>query len=139
MISDRLNLLEPTSRMSGTHILIVDDDPQVRALLRRCFDREGYAVSEAKDGGEGRAQLDRHRVSLITLDLTLGTENGLDLAREIRKAYNVPIVMLTGKGDTIDRVVGLEVGADDYLAKPFELRELVARVRAVLRRTTTTE
>jgi DNA-binding response OmpR family regulator len=71
---------------------------------------------------------------LITLDLNLGAENGLDLAREIRKERNIPIIMLTGKGDAIDRVVGLEVGADDYLAKPFEMRELVARVRAVLRR-----
>ena len=71
---------------------------------------------------------------MITLDLNLGKENGLDLAREVRKDRNVPIIMLTGKGDAIDRVVGLEVGADDYLAKPFELRELVARVRAVLRR-----
>jgi two-component system, OmpR family, response regulator len=116
------------------HILIVDDEPKVRTLLRRCLEGEGFAVSEAKDGAEMRACLDREAVSLITLDLNLGRENGLDLAREVRKERNVPIIMLTGKGDAIDRVVGLEVGADDYLAKPFELRELVARVRAVLRR-----
>jgi DNA-binding response OmpR family regulator len=106
----------------------------VRTLLRRCLEGEGFAVSEAKDGTELLARLDRHSVSLITLDLNLGKENGLDLARDIRKNRSIPIIMLTGKGDAIDRIVGLEVGADDYLAKPFELRELVARVRAVLRR-----
>lgn len=124
--------------MSGEHILVVDDDPKVRTLLRRCFEGEGFAVSDAKDGAELRACLETQPVTLITLDLSLGKENGLDLAREIRKQHDVPIIMLTGKGDAIDRVVGLEIGADDYLAKPFELRELVARVRAVLRRTTPT-
>ena len=121
--------------MSDVHILVVDDDPKVRTLLRRCFEGEGFAVSEAKNGAELRAVLERKGVTLITLDLSLGKENGLDLAREIRKDHNIPIIMLTGKGDMTDRVVGLELGADDYLAKPFALRELVARVRAVLRRT----
>lgn len=120
--------------MSAGHIVIVDDDPKVRTLLRRCLEGEGFAVSDAKDGAELHACLQRHAVSLITLDLNLGKENGLDLARAVRQEHNVPIIMLTGKGDPIDRVIGLEVGADDYLAKPFELRELVARVRAVLRR-----
>lgn len=121
----------------GLHILVVDDDPKVRTLLRRCFEGEGIAVSEAKDGRELQAQLDRQPISLITLDLNLGVENGLDLAHQVRKERNVPIIMLTGKGDAIDRVVGLELGADDYLVKPFELRELLARVRAVLRRSST--
>jgi DNA-binding response OmpR family regulator len=125
--------------MSAGHILVVDDDPKVRRLLRRCLEGEGFAVSEAKGGQELRACLERCSVSLITLDLSLGKENGLDLAREIRRERDVPIIMLTGKGEAIDRVVGLELGADDYLAKPFELRELVARVRAVLRRVTPTE
>src|SRR5215475_5568187 len=120
--------------MRAAHLLVVDDDPKVRTLLRRCFEGEGFMVSAAKDGAELRACLERHAVDLITLDLTLGQENGLDLAREIRRQQNIPIIMLTGKGDAIDRVVGLELGADDYLVKPFELRELVARVRAVLRR-----
>jgi two-component system, OmpR family, response regulator len=119
--------------MSG-HILVVDDEPGVRTLLRRCLEGEGYAVSEAKNGAEVQACIDHRPISLITLDIGLGKENGLDLAREIRKQRNIPIIMLTGKGDAIDRVVGLELGADDYLAKPFEMRELVARVRAVLRR-----
>ena len=129
----------PCQGKPGLHILVVDDDPKVRTLLRRCFEGEGFAVSEAKDGRELRAQLDRQPISLITLDLNLGVENGLDLAREVRKERNVPIIMLTGKGDAIDRVVGLELGADDYLAKPFELRELLARVRAVLRRSSTAD
>jgi len=120
--------------MSTPHILVVDDDPKVRMLLRRCLEGEGFIVSEAKDGREMHLCLDRQPVSLITLDLALGAENGLDLARDIRKQRSVPIIMLTGKGDSIDRIVGLEIGADDYLVKPFELRELVARIRAVLRR-----
>lgn len=124
--------------MTGTHILVVDDDLKIRTLLRRCFEGEGFAVSEAKDGAELRVCLERHPITLITLDLNLGKENGLDLAREIRKSWNTPIIMLTGKGDAVDRIVGLELGADDYLAKPFELRELVARVRAVLRRSAAT-
>jgi two-component system, OmpR family, response regulator len=120
-------------------ILVVDDDPKVRTLLRRCFEGEGFSVWEAKNGAELRDHLARHPITLITLDLNLGNENGLDLAREVRKEGNVPIIMLTGKGDAIDRVVGLELGADDYLAKPFALRELLARVRAVLRRSTATD
>ncbi len=127
----------PMPSKPGRHILVVDDDPKVRTLLRRCFEGEGFTVSEAKDGQELQAELQRHAVALITLDLNLGGENGLDLARQVRQQRNVPIIMLTGKGDAIDRVVGLELGADDYLAKPFELRELLARVRAVLRRSDT--
>lgn len=120
--------------MSAGHIVVVDDDPKVRTLLRRCLEGEGYSVAEAKDRRELLACLDRQSVDLITLDLNLGKDNGLDLAREIRQDRSIPIIMLTGKGDAIDRVVGLELGADDYLVKPFELRELVARIRAVLRR-----
>src|SRR5262245_26606023 len=116
------------------HILVVDDEPEIRTLLRKCFEREGYAVSEAGDGAGLRAGIARRAVDLITLDLTLGGEDGLELARQIRTGCNVPIIMITGKGDTIDRVVGLELGADDYIVKPFQLREVLARVRAVLRR-----
>lgn len=125
--------------MTGLHILVVDDDSKVRTLLRRCFEAEGFTVSEAADGDGVRAALKSNAVTLITLDLNLGRENGLDVAREVRKEWNTPIIMLTGKGDAIDRIVGLELGADDYLAKPFELRELLARVRAVLRRSSPTE
>jgi DNA-binding response OmpR family regulator len=96
-------------------------------------------VAEARDGAELRARIEQQPVNLITLDLTLGGEDGLELAREVRAKCNVPIIMITGKGDTIDRVVGLELGADDYITKPFQLREVVARVRAVLRRYGTAE
>lgn len=121
-------MVNPTIR-----ILVVDDEPEIRSLLRKCFEREGYSVLEAADGAGLRAVMARP-VDLITLDLTLGGEDGLELAREIRATCNVPIIMITGKGDTIDRVVGLELGADDYVVKPFQLREVLARVRAVLRR-----
>jgi two-component system OmpR family response regulator len=116
------------------HILVVDDEPEVRLLLRRCFEREGYTVIEADSGQQLFDALNRHPISLITLDLGLGGEDGLDIARRVRSQNNVPIVMISGKGDTIDRVVGLELGADDYITKPFQLREVLARIRAVLRR-----
>lgn len=123
-----------TTQAAAPRILVVDDDAAVRTLLRECFELEGYAVSEASTGAELAACLDRDKVQLVTLDIGLGGENGFDIARQIRAANNVPIVMITGKGDTIDRVVGLELGADDYITKPFHLREVLARVRAVLRR-----
>ncbi|MFA7306885.1 MAG: response regulator [Hyphomicrobium sp.] len=117
-----------------TKILVVDDEPEIRRLLRTCFEREGYAVAEAADAAATRAALDQDTVSLVTLDLALGEEDGLSLAREIRAKHDVPIVMVSGKGDTVDRIVGLEIGADDYISKPFNLREVLARVRSVLRR-----
>jgi two-component system, OmpR family, response regulator len=118
----------------STEILVVDDDPEVRHLLRTCFEREGYVVSEAWDAVGARTVLERGGVGLVTLDLTLGRDDGLTLAREIRASGDVPIVMVSGKGDAVDRIVGLELGADDYISKPFNLREVLARVRAVLRR-----
>jgi DNA-binding response OmpR family regulator len=116
------------------HILIVDDEPEVRRLLEAGLKAEGYAVSEAADGASLLAILDKKHVDLITLDVRLGGEDGFNLAREVRATNNVPIIMISGKGDTIDRVVGLELGADDYIAKPFQMREVLARIRAVLRR-----
>jgi two-component system, OmpR family, response regulator len=116
------------------HILVVDDDPAIRELLRDCLEPEGFRVSEAADSAAMRALLAAGHIDLVTLDLMLGGENGLTLARDIRSHRDIPIVMITGKGDTIDRVVGLELGADDYIAKPFHPREVVARIRAVLRR-----
>jgi two-component system, OmpR family, response regulator len=116
------------------HILVVDDDPAVRELLRDCLEPEGFRVSEAADSTAMRALLSAGHIDLVTLDLMLGGENGLNLAKDIRSHHDIPIVMITGKGDTIDRVVGLELGADDYIAKPFHPREVVARIRAVLRR-----
>jgi len=122
------------SEIRPKRILIVDDEEPVRTLLRECFELEGYGVSEAESGRAAMDSLASAPVDLVTLDLNLGGENGLELARRIRAQRNVPIVMITGKGDTIDRVVGLELGADDYIAKPFHVREVLARVRAVLRR-----
>jgi two-component system, OmpR family, response regulator len=115
-------------------ILVVDDDPEIRHLLRTALEREGFGVSEANDAASAKSRLDRGGIKLITLDLALGADDGLTLARKIRARSDIPIIMLTGKGDAIDRIVGLELGADDYVSKPFNLREVVARVRAVLRR-----
>jgi DNA-binding response OmpR family regulator len=115
------------------HILVVDDDDQVRRMLRRCFEDEGYRVSEATDQIGVEAAL-ATGLDLITLDLNLGGTDGLSIARTVRQNWDLPIIMITGKGDMIDRIVGLEIGADDYIAKPFHLREVLARVRSVLRR-----
>jgi DNA-binding response OmpR family regulator len=120
---------------SPSHILVVEDDPKVRLLLRRCFEGEGFRVSEAGSGREAIERLGGGKFDLVTLDLQLPDGDGFAVGREIRSRSPVPIIMVTGKGDTIDRVVGLELGADDYITKPFQLREVVARVRAVLRRT----
>lgn len=116
------------------HILIVDDDDQIRRMLRRCFEDEGYRVSEATAQAGVDAAL-ATGVDLMTLDLNLDGTDGLSIARDVRQHWDLPIIMITGKGDMIDRIVGLEIGADDYIAKPFHLREVLARVRSVLRRT----
>jgi len=121
-------------QMSNPTLLVVDDDVQIRTLLRNRFERDGFAVEEAACAQELWEKLSRTHVSLITLDLTLGREDGLALAREIRARNNIPIIMISAKDEEIDRVVGLELGADDYITKPFSPREVVARVRAVLRR-----
>lgn len=115
-------------------IAVVEDDPEIRAILRTGFETEKFEVHEASNGGQLMALLENCPVNLVTLDLTLGNEDGLALAREVRRLRNIPIVMITAKADLVDRVVGLEVGADDYIAKPFHMREVLARVRAVLRR-----
>lgn len=117
-----------------THILVVDDEPQIRTMLRRYLTDEGFKVSEAADGAGLRAAFAAGGVDLVLLDLMMPGEDGLSLAREIRRQSETPIIMLTGKSDLIDRVVGLEAGADDYVAKPFHLREILARIRTVLRR-----
>ncbi|MGL4636141.1 MAG: response regulator [Beijerinckiaceae bacterium] len=122
------------TNQNSQHILVVDDDPAIRELLRDCLEPEGFRVSEATNSAQMKAMLSAGHIDLVTLDLMLGGENGLNLAREVRSNHDIPIVMITGKSDTIDRVVGLELGADDYIAKPFHPREVVARIRAVLRR-----
>ncbi|BAM87541.1 two-component response transcriptional regulator [Bradyrhizobium oligotrophicum S58] len=117
------------------HILIIEDDVEIRSLLRDHLAREGFRV----DVGDGGAALDRFRTTfgdpdLVVLDIMLPGEDGLSICRRLRAASRLPILMLTAKGDEIDRIVGLEMGADDYLPKPFNPRELVARIRAILRR-----
>ncbi|MEO5373362.1 MAG: response regulator [Alphaproteobacteria bacterium] len=117
-------------------IVVVDDDAEIRALTSRSLSQHGFSVTTVADGGALRRVLGEEACDLIVLDLMLPGESGLDICREIRGGLNVPIIMLTALGEESDRVVGLEMGADDYLAKPFSTRELVARIRAVLRRTT---
>jgi two-component system OmpR family response regulator len=121
--------------MAGAHILIVDDHREIRDLVARALAREGFRVSAAADGRAMRKLMADSRVDLILLDLMLPGEDGLSLCRTLRAESDTPIIMLTAKGDEVDRVIGLEMGADDYLPKPFGSRELVARIRAVLRRT----
>ena len=115
-------------------VLVVDDDPKVRALLRNVLEDDGFEVREAATAANVLRVLSETSIHLITLDIHLGKDNGVDLAREIRRTSQVPIIMVTGKDDVIDRVVGLEVGADDYIIKPFHVREVTARIRSVLRR-----
>jgi two-component system OmpR family response regulator len=119
---------------SAPHILIVDDHREIRELVSRALAKEGFRVSVAADGRAMRQVLADSRIDLILLDLMLPGEDGLSLCRSLRAQSNIPIIMLTAKGDEVDRVIGLEMGADDYLPKPFGSRELVARIRAVLRR-----
>jgi DNA-binding response OmpR family regulator len=115
-------------------VLVVDDEPKIVQLARDYLEHAGFTVASASDGREALASFRANAPDLIVLDLGLPLVDGLDVARAIRKSSNVPIVMLTGRGDEADRVAGLELGADDYVTKPFSPKELVARVRAVLRR-----
>jgi two-component system OmpR family response regulator len=116
------------------HILIVDDDREIRDLLSRFLVKHGYRVSTAADGREMRRILADARIDLIVLDVMLPGETGLTLCGQVRASSKVPIIMLTAVAEETDRIIGLELGADDYLAKPFNPRELLARIRAVLRR-----
>lgn len=117
------------------HILVVDDDREIRTLLGDYLQKNGYRATAVADGKAMRRALEQAHFDLIVLDLMLPGEDGLKLTRELRAHSQIPIIMLTALGEEIDRVVGLEVGADDYLSKPFSPRELVGRIKAVLRRT----
>jgi two-component system OmpR family response regulator len=119
----------------AAHILVVDDDREIRSLLRDFLEKNGLRATAVGDGAEARRALAQGHVDLIVLDLMLPHESGLAICRELRATSTIPIIMLTALGEEVDRVVGLEVGADDYLAKPFSPRELLGRIRAVLRRT----
>ncbi len=124
----------PAPTNSSTRVLVVDDDASLRELLTDYLRQEGFDVRGVEDGTAMFAWLQQHQADLLILDLMLPGEDGLTLARRLRTKTDTPIIMLSARGEDIDRIVGLEVGADDYLAKPFNPRELLARIRAVLRR-----
>ncbi|MBS3954335.1 MAG: response regulator [Methylomicrobium sp.] len=117
-----------------THILVVDDDSEIRTLLGDYLRKNSYQVTETGDGLSMSAALARNKIDLIVLDLMLPGEDGLVLCRNLRTHSNIPVIMLTACGDETDRIIGLEMGADDYLPKPFNPRELLARIKSVLRR-----
>jgi len=118
----------------GLQLLVVDDDPGIRDLLSRYLGEQGFRVSAVEDGPSMDHWLAENRADLVILDLMLPGEDGLSLARRLRSDHKLPIVMISARGEEVDRIIGLEVGADDYLPKPFNPRELLARIRAVLRR-----
>ena len=117
-------------------VLVVDDDAELRELLQQYLERKGYAVLCAEDGAAMDAALATREVDLVVLDVMLPGEDGLSIATRLKQTGGLPIIILSAQGEDIDRIVGLEVGADDYMAKPFNPRELLARIRAVLRRGT---
>lgn len=114
------------------HILIVDDDPEIRELLTTYLTKSGYRVSGARDGRQMWREIEHNHIDLVVLDVMLPGDDGLTLCRKLRSQSNVPIIMLTARGEEMDRILGLEMGADDYLPKPFNPRELQARIKAVL-------
>ena len=116
------------------HLLIVDDDPEIRELLQDYLQSNGYRVSTAADGKAMWSLLEREHVDLVVLDIMLPGEDGLVLCRQLRASSDLPVIMLTALGEDTERIIGLEMGADDYLGKPFNPRELLARIRGVLRR-----
>jgi two-component system OmpR family response regulator len=116
-------------------ILIVDDDPEIRQLLVDYLERQGFDAVPARNGREMGQALDRHAIDLVVLDLMLPDADGLTLCRDLRARSNLPVLMLTARGEEADRIVGIEMGADDYLVKPFSPRELLARIKGILRRT----
>ncbi len=121
--------------MTKGKILVVDDDRNICELLRLYIEKEGYDIEIANDGREALAKFKEVQPDLIMLDIMLPILDGLQVCREIRKTSQVPIIMLTAKGEVFDKVLGLELGADDYVVKPFEAKEIIARIKAVLRRT----
>lgn len=116
------------------HLLVVDDDAEILALIERYFGGQGFRVTTATNGTEMRGAIQSDSIDIVLLDLGLPREDGFDLTRYLREHWGGAIIILTGRGESVDRVVGLELGADDYVTKPFDLRELLARVRSVLRR-----
>ncbi len=122
------------ANMTGKRILVIDDDPHIVELLRLYFEKEGYEFSSCADGLRGLQLFQHIQPDVVLLDLMLPSMDGYDVCRAIRRESTCPILMLTARGETLDKVVGLELGADDYIQKPFDPKELLARVKAVLRR-----
>jgi two-component system OmpR family response regulator len=116
------------------HVLIVDDDREIRGLLAQYLEKHDFRTTAVADGKQMRRVIDRSHIDLLVLDLMLPGEDGLSLCRELRNRSQLPIIMLTARGEDVDRIIGLELGADDYVAKPFNPRELLGRIKAVLRR-----
>ncbi|MDG1708981.1 MAG: response regulator transcription factor, partial [Emcibacteraceae bacterium] len=116
------------------HILIVDDDPHIREVVSFALENAGMRITEAKDGADALSKFSPNDHNLIVLDINMPEMDGLDVCREIRKTSDVPILFLSSRDDEIDKIVGLELGADDYLTKPFSPRELIARIKAILKR-----
>ncbi len=134
MIGGASCISRAVSQTDVSRILVVEDDPHIRTLILRVLKENGYEATSARDAREAAAALNAATFDLLLLDVMLPGRSGLDLCREIRQTSQVPIIMVSARGDEIDRVVGLEVGADDYVPKPFGAKELLARIRALLRR-----
>jgi two-component system OmpR family response regulator len=132
----KFSIMSTATEAPKPHILIVDDDSEIRDLLSRFLSKHDFRVTTAKDGREMAQALKDWKIDLIVLDLMMPGDDGLTLCRQVRAESDMPIIMLTAMGEDVDRIIGLEVGADDYIAKPFNPRELSARIKAVLRRTT---
>ena len=120
--------------MESSKILVVDDDRNINELLRLYLEKEGYTVASAYDGRDAVKKFEDHQPDLVLLDIMLPGMDGWQVCREIRKKSDKPVIMITAKGETFDKVLGLELGADDYVVKPFDAKEVVARIKAVLRR-----
>ena len=133
------NQIDSMAASGAMHLLLVDDDRSLQQLVAKFLRANGFHVLTARDGREMRECLARTRVDLVVLDIMLPGPSGTELLRDLRKTSQIPVIMLTARGDETDQIVGLELGADDYLAKPFNPRELLARAKAVLRRSGTPE
>jgi len=125
---------ERIKKMIDTKLLIVDDDPNICDMLKLYFENEGYKVKTANDGVEGLAYFKIHEPDLVLLDIMMPKKDGWQVCREIREISPKPVIMITAKGEVFDKVLGLELGADDFIVKPFDMKELSARIKAVLRR-----
>ncbi len=129
------SLIRGAYLMTQTSVLVVDDETQIRAVVRLYLENEGFGVDEAANGREALHKLGEKSYDLLVLDLMMPEMDGWQVCREVRRSSNIPIIMLTARGEEFDRILGFELGTDDYLVKPFSTRELVARVKALLKRT----